>query len=64
MPEWAGDGVDRMSLILKVLVIATWTACAWIIVALRSPSVVDGGDLELRAKWTAYLPKWIGKHVT
>ncbi len=64
MPEWAGDGVDQMSLILKVLVIATWTACAWIIVALRSPSVVDGGDLELRAKWTAYLPKWIGKHVT
>ncbi len=63
MPDWDANGVDRMSLIVKVLLVVTWTACAWIAVALRSPSVVDGGDLELRARWTAYLPKWIGKHV-
>ena len=61
--DWLVDGVDRWSLILKVLMIAVWTACVWVAVALRSPAVVDGGDLELRAKWTAYLPKWLGKHV-
>lgn len=61
MPDWADNGVDRMGLILKVLTITIWTACAWIAVALRSPTVIDGGDLELRAQWTAYLPKWIGK---
>jgi hypothetical protein len=63
MPDWATSGMDQMTLLLKVFAIAFWTACAWIAVALRSPSVVDGGDLELRAQWTAYLPKWIGKHV-
>ena len=63
MPDWAANGVDRMDLILKVLIVASWTACTWIAVALRSPSVIDGGDLEFRAQWTAYLPKWIGKHV-
>ena len=63
MPDWLVDGVDRWSLILKVLMIAAWTACVWVAVALRSPAVVDGGDLELRATWTAYLPKWLGKHI-
>ena len=63
MPDWATNGVDRMSLIVKVVLVVTWTVCAWIAVVLRSPSVLDGGDLELRAQWTAYLPKWIGKHV-
>ena len=63
MSDWLVDGVDRWSLILKVLMIAVWTACVWIAVALRSPAVVDGGDLELRATWTAYLPKWLGKHI-
>ena len=63
MPDWLVDGVDRWSLILKVLMIAAWTACVWVAVALRSPAVVDGGDLDLRATWTAYLPKWLGKHI-
>jgi O-antigen/teichoic acid export membrane protein len=63
MSDWLVDGVDRWSLFLKVLMIAVWTACVWIVVALRSPAVVDGGYLELRATWTAYLPKWLGKHI-
>ena len=63
MPDWAVNGVDRLFLIIKVLLVASWTAGAWTAVALRSPSIIDGGDLELRAKWTAYLPKWLGKHV-
>ncbi|MGB1123143.1 MAG: oligosaccharide flippase family protein, partial [Flavobacteriales bacterium] len=63
MPDWVTNGVDQMVLLLKVFVVAIWTACTWIVVALRRPSVVDGGDLELRAQWTAYLPKWIGKHI-
>ena len=63
MPDWLEDGVDRASLILKVLIIAAWTACVWMAVALRSPAVIDGGDLELRATWTAYLPQWLGKYI-
>ena len=63
MPDWMINGVDKMCLIVKVVLVVTWTACAWIAVALRSPSVVDGGDLELRTQWAAYLPKWIRNHI-
>ena len=63
MPDWQVDGVDRWNLILKVLMIAAWTACVWVAVALRSPAVVDGGDLKLRATWTTYLPQWLGKYI-
>ena len=63
MPDWSHNGVHRWSLIIKVLLIAIWTMVAFIAVAVRNPSVIDGGDLKIRAKWTAYLPKWLIKRI-
>ena len=48
---------------LRILLVTAWTCFVWTLVAMRFPYVVDGGDPELRKRWTAYFPKWVQNRI-
>ncbi len=64
-PDWSEPalGVLQPMLALRVALVIFWTAISCFVVAAARPHVVDGGDLELRKRWTAYLPAWIGSYI-
>lgn len=61
--EWIDqDGtLVAWALGVQVALVVCWSILVWTILAMRNPAVLDGGDEELRTKWTAYLPKWSQK---
>jgi len=59
----ANGQLHPMHLSMRVLSVVLWTCIVWAIVAMRFPHVVDGGDLELRKRWTAYFPRWVQNRI-
>lgn len=62
-PAWLQEEVHYGGLALRVSLVVAWTLLSCVSVAAVRPEIVDGGNLELRRRWTVYLPKWLQSRI-
>lgn len=62
-PAWLLEEIQPGALALRVALVVVWTLVSCIAVAAARPHIIDGGNLELRQRWTAYLPKWLQSRI-